>query len=129
MFWGERILLNILNYANGLVIVCLILVALMIYGKLKVTKMVESIVKFLIAIMATTSLVVLLMQTYNPDIKQLVQQTTKSLNIIDLGWTPAAIITWSSAYNLLILLVMIIVNLILLRYHWTQTLDVDVFDI
>lgn len=129
MFWGERILLNILNYANGLVIVCLILVALMIYGKLKVTKMVESVIKFLIAIMATTSLVVLLMQTYNPDIKQLVQQTTKSLNIIDLGWTPAAIITWSSAYNLLILLVMIIVNLILLRYHWTQTLDVDVFDI
>lgn len=117
------------TYANGLVVVCLIFVILMVVGKLKTTKIVESIVKFLIAIMATASLAVLLMQTYNLDIGKLVKQTSLKLNIIDLGWTPAAIITRSSAYNLLVLLVMMIVNLILLRKHWTQTLDIDVFDI
>ncbi|AKP04004.1 PTS glucitol transporter subunit IIA [Companilactobacillus farciminis] len=121
--------MNFFTFANGLSVVCILLIIVMIIGKTHFTKIVESIIKFLIAIMATTSLVSLLMQTYNPDIAKLVAKTGLNLNVIDLGWTPAAIITWSSAYNLLVLLVMMIVNVILLHYHVTKTLDVDVFDI
>lgn len=121
--------MNFFTFANGLSVVCILLIIVMIIGKTHFTKIVESIIKFLIAIMATTSLVALLMQTYNPDIAKLVAKTGLNLDVIDLGWTPAAIITWSSAYNLLVLLVMMIVNVILLHYHVTKTLDVDVFDI
>lgn len=58
-----------------------------------------------------------------------VDRTGLHLNITDVGWAPLATITWGSPYTLYFLLVMLIVNIIMLVFHQTNTLDVDIFDI
>lgn len=115
-------------YGNGLALVCLVIAVVLTINKTSFTKVIESLTKFIISIMATSTLVVVLMRTYNNDIAKVIERTSLKLNIIDLGWTPAAIITWSSIYNLIVLSLMMVVNLTMLHYHYTETLDIDIFD-
>ncbi|MQS74831.1 PTS transporter subunit IIC [Companilactobacillus halodurans] len=119
---------NFLMYGNGLALVCLVIAVVLTINKTSFTKVIESLTKFIISIMATSTLVVVLMRTYNNDIAKVIERTSLKLNIIDLGWTPAAIITWSSIYNLIVLSLMMVVNLTMLHYHYTETLDIDIFD-
>jgi PTS system galactitol-specific IIC component len=95
----------------------------------KFFKALEGGIKLAIALTGISSVIGLLTNAYQPAIAAFVKSTGIKLSITDLGWAPLATITWGSPYTLFFLAIMIIVNLIMLFWKKTDTLDVDIFDI
>ncbi|GMA08193.1 PTS galactitol transporter subunit IIC [Tetragenococcus halophilus subsp. flandriensis] len=51
-----------------------------------------------------------------------------NLPIADLGWPPLAAITWGTPVAPLVILTTIIINIIMLTFKWTKTVNVDVWN-
>ncbi|GEP19283.1 PTS galactitol transporter subunit IIC [Pediococcus argentinicus] len=95
----------------------------------KFSKALEGGIKLAIALTGIGAIINLLTTTYQQPLTDFVKSTGINLSITDVGWAPLATITWGSPYTLFFLLVMVVVNLVMLSLKWTNTLDVDVFDI
>jgi galactitol PTS system EIIC component len=52
-----------------------------------------------------------------------------SLDILDIGWTPAAAIAWAWPVAASMFAVQIVINLIMLALNWTKTLNVDMWNV
>lgn len=97
--------------------------------RVKFTKALEGGIKLGIALTGISAIINILSTAFSGAMTDFVDRTGLHLNITDVGWAPLATITWGSPYTLYFLLVMLIVNIIMLVFHQTNTLDVDIFDI
>lgn len=97
--------------------------------RVKFTKALEGGIKLGIALTGISAIINILSTAFSGAMTDFVDRTGLHLNITDVGWAPLATITWGSPYTLYFLLVMLIVNIIMLIFHQTNTLDVDIFDI
>lgn len=97
--------------------------------KVKPTRALEGGVKLGIAITGIGAIIDMLTNAFSSAMADFVARTGLSLNITDVGWAPLATITWGSPYTLYFLLVLVIVNVIMLVWKKTDTLDVDIFDV
>ena len=95
----------------------------------KFSKALEGGIKLAIALTGISAIINILTTAYQAPLAAFVKSTGINLSITDVGWAPLATITWGSPYTLFFLLLMVILNLIMLALKWTNTLDVDVFDI
>lgn len=50
------------------------------------------------------------------------------MSVTDVGWAPLATITWGSAYTLFFLFILVLINIVMLIWNKTNTLDVDIFN-
>ena len=60
-----------------------------------------------------------------PATEALAKNTGINLPVVDVGWTGAAAITWTWTYAMSSFAIMIGVNLIMLTFKWTKTLNID----
>ncbi|WP_024785567.1 PTS galactitol transporter subunit IIC [Streptococcus mutans] len=97
--------------------------------RVKFTKALEGGIKLGIALTGISAIINILSTAFSGAMTDFVDRTGLHLNITDVGWAPLATITWGSPYTLYFLLIMLIVNIIMLVFHQTNTLDVDIFDI
>lgn len=97
--------------------------------RVKFTKALEGGIKLGIALTGISAIINILSTAFSGAMTDFVDRTGLHLNITDVGWAPLATIAWGSPYTLYFLLVMLIVNIIMLVFHQTNTLDVDIFDI
>ncbi|MCB4975256.1 PTS glucitol transporter subunit IIA [Streptococcus mutans] len=97
--------------------------------RVKFTKALEGGIKLGIALTGISAIINILSTAFSGAMTDFVDRTGLHLNITDVGWAPLATVTWGSPYTLYFLLVMLIVNIIMLVFHQTNTLDVDIFDI
>lgn len=97
--------------------------------RVKFTKALEGGIKLGIALTGISAIINILSTAFSGAMTDFVDRTGLHLNITDVGWAPLATITWGSPYTLYFLLVMLIVNIVMLVFHQTNTLDVDIFDI
>lgn len=95
----------------------------------KFSRALEGGIKLAIALTAISDIINLLTTQYQSALNAFVKSTGISLTVTDVGWAPLATITWGSPYTLFFLAIMIIVNLVMLFWNKTNTLDVDIFDI
>lgn len=51
------------------------------------------------------------------------------LDILDIGWTPAAAIAWAWPVAASMFAVQIVINLVMLAFNWTKTLNVDMWNV
>ncbi|MDR1573326.1 MAG: PTS galactitol transporter subunit IIC [Clostridiales Family XIII bacterium] len=65
----------------------------------------------------------------SPAASELVENTGRQLNVIDLGWTPVAAVTWAWPYAFLLFPIQIVVNIFLLAVGFTKTLNVDMWNV
>ncbi|HET4302904.1 TPA: PTS galactitol transporter subunit IIC, partial [Streptococcus pneumoniae] len=65
----------------------------------------------------------------SPASEALAINTGISLPALDLGWTGAASIVWSWGYAFAFFAVQIIINIIMLSFNWTKTLNVDMWNV
>ena len=63
-----------------------------------------------------------------PVVDAMVQGTGVQLDIFDVGWGVAAGIAWGTAAGSLVVLVCLAVNIIMLAFNWTKTLNVDIWN-
>ncbi|WP_412989804.1 PTS galactitol transporter subunit IIC [Pediococcus siamensis] len=86
-------------------------------------------IRLAIALTGISAIINILTTTYQPALAAFVKSTGIQLSITDVGWAPLATITWGSPYTLFFLLLMVLLNVGMLFLKWTNTLDVDIFDI
>ncbi|MDF2613906.1 MAG: gatC1 [Clostridia bacterium] len=67
-------------------------------------------------------------QTIAPVVESLVARTGLHYNILDVGWTPLAAITWSYKLTPLLLLIVLGINVIMFFLKWTDTINVDIWN-
>ncbi len=70
----------------------------------------------------------LLFEALGPATAQLVETTGLELNALDVGWGVAAAIAFGTSVGSLVFVVALGVNLIMLVFNWTKTLNVDMWN-
>lgn len=113
--------------AAPMMTIVLTLIALIF--KVKPSRALEGGLKLGIAITGIGAIIDMLTNSFSQAMADFVERTGLSLNITDVGWAPLATITWGSPYTLYFLLILVIVNVIMLIWKKTNTLDVDIFDV
>ena len=72
--------------------------------------------------------ITLLFDALGPATAALVEATGLQLNALDVGWGVAAAIAFGTAVGSLVFIVALGVNLIMLVFNWTKTLNVDMWN-
>jgi PTS system galactitol-specific IIC component len=72
--------------------------------------------------------ITLLFDALGPATAALVESTGIELNALDVGWGVAAAIAFGTAVGSLVFIVALVVNLIMLVFNWTKTLNVDMWN-
>lgn len=72
--------------------------------------------------------ITLLFDALGPATSALVEATGIQLNALDVGWGVAAAIAFGTAVGSLVFIVALGVNLIMLVFNWTKTLNVDLWN-
>lgn len=113
--------------APGLMLVVLTLIAVCV--GVKFTQALEGGIKLAIALTGIGAIISILTTVFSGALTHFVQSTGIALNITDVGWAPLSVITWGSPLTLFFLFIMVVVNILMLSFKKTDTLDVDIFDI
>lgn len=67
-------------------------------------------------------------QRIGPAVRALVEKTGLHFNVLDVGWTPLASITWSYKMAPLIMVLVLAVNAIMLFFKLTKTVNIDIWN-
>lgn len=70
----------------------------------------------------------LLISSMDPVARAMVESTGSKLNILDVGWGVAGGIAWGTPAGSIVLFVCLAVNIIMLAFKWTKTLNVDIWN-
>lgn len=130
---------GIINFANAIFrpiinlgaapMMLIVLTLLAVIMRVKFSKALEGGMKLAIALTGMGAVIGLLTTNFSEALQAFVKSTGLQLSITDLGWAPLATIAWGSMYTLFFLFILIIVNVIMLLWKKTDTLDVDIFDV
>ncbi len=64
-----------------------------------------------------------------PAASKMVERLGLELSILDIGWTPSAAIAWAWPAAATMFAVQILINLVMLAFKWTKTLNVDMWNV
>jgi PTS system galactitol-specific IIC component len=70
----------------------------------------------------------LLINNMVPVVDAMVKGTGASLSIMDVGWGVAAAIAWGTTAGSIVIVVCLAVNILMLAFRWTKTLNVDIWN-
>lgn len=63
-----------------------------------------------------------------PAAQEIVARTGLHLPAVDLGWAPLSAITWGSPIAPFAIILALVINLVMLAFKWTKTIDVDIWN-
>ena len=63
-----------------------------------------------------------------PSVQALVSRTGLNFNVLDVGWTPLAAITWSYSLAPVLIIVIMLVNFAMLAFKLTKTVNIDIWN-
>lgn len=114
---------------GGPAMMFIILTLLAMAFRVKLSKSIEGGLRMAVALTGMISVINLLSAAFAPVLNKMVESSGIQLSITDLGWAPLAVITWGSVYTLYFAAICIALNIALLFLKWTNTLNVDLFNI
>ena len=117
----------ILNMGPTVILPITILILGLIF-KIKFSKALKSGLTIGIGFVGINLVVNLLTTTLGPAAQAMVERFGLSLTIIDVGWPMTASATWASPVAPLLIPICLIVNLILIYFNKTKTLNIDLWD-
>lgn len=63
-----------------------------------------------------------------PAAQAIVARTGLNLPAVDLGWAPLSAITWGSSIAPFAIVLTLVINLVMLAFKWTKTIDIDIWN-
>lgn len=117
----------ILNMGPTVILPITILILGLIF-KIKFSKALKSGLTIGIGFIGINLVVNLLTTTLGPAAQAMVERFGLSLTIIDVGWPMTASATWASPVAPLLIPICLIVNLILIYFNKTKTLNIDLWN-
>lgn len=124
----QSIIQYILDLGSAIFVPLIILILGLIAG-MKVKKAFMSALTLGIAFTGMSMVIGFMSNAVGPASEALAKNTGINLPALDLGWTGAASITWSWPYAFVFFGVVIIVNIIMLVFNLTKTLNVDMWNV
>lgn len=64
----------------------------------------------------------------NPVVQALIKRAGLNFNVLDAGWPPLASITWSFQLAPILILVFMVVNIVMLAFKLTKTINIDIWN-
>ncbi|TQQ85801.1 PTS galactitol transporter subunit IIC [Peptacetobacter hominis] len=117
----------ILNMGATVILPITILILGVIF-KIKFTKALKSGLTIGIGFVGINLVVSLLTETLGPAAQGMVERFGLNLTVIDVGWPTTAAATWASPVAPILIPVCIVVNLILIYFKKTKTLNIDLWN-
>ncbi|MBO0419422.1 MAG: PTS galactitol transporter subunit IIC [Vagococcus fluvialis] len=124
----QSIIQYILDLGSAIFVPLIILILGLVAG-MKVKKAFISALTLGIAFTGMSMVIGFMSNAVGPASEALAKNTGINLPALDLGWTGAASITWSWPYAFVFFAVVIIVNIIMLVFNLTKTLNVDMWNV
>lgn len=119
------------NFWMGLGVPLLLPIILTVLGLLfgqKFTKALRAGLTLGAAFISLNLVIGLLINTMVPVVKAMVANTGANLNILDVGWGVASGVAWGTPAGSIVIVVCLAVNIIMLAFRWTKTLNVDIWN-
>lgn len=126
-----KTLLDVVQYVLNMGATVILPITILVLGlifKIKFTKALKSGLTIGIGFVGIGLVVNLLTGTLGPAAQAMVERFGLHLTIIDVGWPTTASATWASPVAPIIIPVCLIVNLILIYFKFTKTLDIDIWN-
>ncbi len=67
-------------------------------------------------------------EAVGPAAQAMVERTGLNMPAVDLGWAPLSAITWGSSIAPFCIVLTLVINLIMLAFKWTKTIDIDIWN-
>ncbi|KAA9240406.1 MULTISPECIES: PTS transporter subunit IIC [Aerococcus] len=120
---------NFLIGLGGAALTFIFITIISLFMGVKFSKAVEGGLRMGIALTGMGAIISLLTNEFGDSLSAFVERTGTSLDIVDLGWAQMAVITWGSAYTMLFALICLLLNLLMLYFKKTNTMNVDLFNV
>lgn len=124
-------LLNIVQFILGMgptVMLPLVLFFLALCFRIPVAKALRSSLTVGIGFVGIYAIFGILTNSVGPAAQSMVEHSGINLPIVDLGWPPLAAITWGGPIAAFVIPLTIIINIVLLAFNLTKTVDVDMWN-
>lgn len=128
MAWFETGIQWVLNLGAA-VFVPIVIFVLGLLAKMPLKKAFQSALTLGIAFTGMNMVIGFMSDAVTPATGALAENTGITLPAIDLGWTAAASITWSWVYAFAFFAVQIVINIVMLTFNFTKTLNVDMWNV
>lgn len=124
-------LLEVIQYILGIGPTVILPVTILLLGlvfKIKFTKALKSGLTIGIGFVGIGLVVNLLTSTLGPAAQGMVHNFNLQMDVIDMGWPATASATWASPVAPIIIPICLVVNLILIYFNKTKTLNIDIWN-
>lgn len=124
-------LLAIVQYILGLGPTVMLPIVIFILGlafSVKPAKALRSAITIGIGFVGIYAIFGILTSSLGPASQALVKHSGINLPVMDLGWPPLSAITWAAPIAPFVILLTIVINVIMLAFNWTRTVDVDIWN-
>lgn len=127
-----QVLREVVNYVLSLgapVFVPLIMLAVGLIARMKFRDAFSAALTLGIAFTGMTLVINFMTGAISPAAQALSTRTGITLTAVDGGWPGMAAISWAWPYAFLLFPLQIIINIIMLLFNWTKTLNVDMWNV
>ncbi|KKK33905.1 PTS galactitol transporter subunit IIC [Salinicoccus sediminis] len=127
-----EVLQNAVQYVLDMgasVFVPIIMLVIGLIARMKFKDALSAAIIFGVAFSGMTLVVDYMLSAISPAAQTFAENTGINLTSVDGGWTTAAAITWSWPFAFLMFPILVIINITMLAFKWTKTLNVDVWNV
>ncbi|WP_028263860.1 PTS galactitol transporter subunit IIC [Atopobium fossor] len=124
-------LLNAVQYVLGFgatVMLPIVIFVLALVFRIKPAKAFRSALVVGVGFVGVFTIFSLMGAQVGPAAQAIVVRTGLNLPAVDLGWAPLSAITWGSPIAPFAIVLTLIINLVMLAFKWTKTIDVDIWN-
>ncbi|MGY3750204.1 PTS galactitol transporter subunit IIC [Vagococcus acidifermentans] len=118
---------GILNLGPSVMLPIIIFIVGIVF-RVKPTKALLSGITVGIGMIAINLVINLLTTSVGPAAQAMVERFGLNLTIIDAGWPTVAAGTWAQPIAAVMIPVILIVNIVMLMFNWTKTLNIDIWN-
>ncbi|OZV23028.1 PTS galactitol transporter subunit IIC [Streptococcus sobrinus] len=122
-----NIVQSILNMGSSVVLPIIIFILAMVF-RVPLKKAITSGLTVGIGMLGINLVLGLLSDNVGPAAQAMVERMGLNLTVVDAGWPAISAATWSQPIAAVMIPVILIVNLIMLAFKWTKTLNIDIWN-
>lgn len=122
-----NIVQSILNMGSSVVLPIIIFILAMVF-RVPLKKAITSGLTVGIGMLGINLVLGLLSDNVGPAAQAMVERMGLNLTVTDAGWPAISAATWSQPIAAVMIPVILIVNLIMLAFKWTKTLNIDIWN-
>ncbi|WP_165211485.1 PTS galactitol transporter subunit IIC [Streptococcus tangpeifui] len=122
-----NIVQGILNMGSSVVLPIIIFILAMVF-RVPVKKAITSGLTVGIGMLGINLVLGLLSDNVGPAAQAMVERMGLNLTVVDAGWPAVSAATWAQPIAAVMIPVILIVNLVMLAFKWTKTLNIDIWN-